>query len=36
MLRFGETELAKGEFYGAKKKKVNIWDAIVDNIVSQS
>ena len=35
MLRFGETELAKGEFYGAKKK-VNVWDANVDNIVSQS
>ena len=32
MLRFGETKVAKGKFYGTKKT-INIWDVNVDNIV---
>ena len=31
-MRFGETEIAKEEFYAAKKP-VNIWDVNIDNIV---
>ena len=32
MLRFGETKVAKGKFYGTKKT-INIWDVNVNNIV---
>ena len=32
MLRFGETKIAKGQFYGAKKP-IKIWDVDVNNIV---
>ena len=32
MLRFGETKIAKGKFYSAKKP-INIWDINVDNKV---
>ena len=32
MLRFNETKVAKGKFYGAKKS-INIWDLNADNIV---
>ena len=32
MLRFGEREIAKEEFYAAKKP-MKIWDVNVDNIV---
>ena len=31
-LRFGETKVAKEEFYGAKKA-IKIWDVDVDNAV---
>ena len=31
MVRFGKTEIAKEEFYTAKK--IKFWDFIVDNIV---
>ena len=33
MLRFGETKVAKEEFYGAKNKTINILSINVDNIV---
>ena len=32
MLRFGETNIAKGKFYAAQKPIEN-WDANVDNII---
>ena len=32
MIRFGETEIRKEEFYGAKKP-IKIWDIDVDNII---
>ena len=32
MLRFGETKVAKEEFYGAKKL-IKIWGVVVNNIV---
>ena len=32
MVRFGEKEIAKEKFHGAKKLK-KIWDVNVDNIV---
>ena len=32
MLRFGETKVAKEEFYGTKKRKKN-WNVDVNNIV---
>lgn len=32
MIRFGETEIRKEEFYGAKKS-IKIWDIDVDNII---
>ena len=32
MLRYGETRIAKGKFYAAKKL-IKIWDVNFDNIV---
>ena len=35
MLSFGETKIAKENFYTAEKP-IEIWDGNVDNIVSQN
>ena len=33
MLRFGETKIAKGNVYPAKKS-INFWDVNIDNIIT--
>ena len=34
-MRFGETKVAKGKFYSAKKEqeRINFWDVNVDDVV---